>query len=127
MQLQVIRKNDISVIRIKEAKMTYPLLSPFFAEVQQIVESGARKLVIDLETVIYIDSVFIGCLIDIHRLLEHRGGILKVSGLQPRVEVMLSMTGVQKVVDIYGKEEHALAAFARSRGSNRAQPPLLSA
>jgi anti-sigma B factor antagonist len=127
MQLLVVSKNDVSVVRVKETKMTYPLLSSFFAEVQHVVESGVRKVVIDLETVIYIDSVFIGCLIDIHRLLEHRGGTLKVSGLQPRVEIMLSMTGVHKVVDIHAKESDALAAFGRNRGSGQARPPLLSA
>jgi anti-anti-sigma factor len=81
--------------------------------VRQLVEDGARKLVIDLAAVSYIDSASIGCLMDIHRLLKDRDGAVKLSGLQPRVETMLSMTGVHKIVDVHRAEADALAAFGR--------------
>ena len=112
MELSVSQIKDVSIVRVKEAKLTYPVLSSFFAEVRKVVDGGARKLVLDLEAVNYIDSVFIGCLIDIHRLLEHRAGVLKVSGPQPRVGTMLSMTGIQKIVEIHTKASEAVAAFA---------------
>ena len=100
MQLSVEQSDDVRILRVKEAKLTYPVLSSFFAEVRQIVEDGARKLVIDLEAVTYIDSAAIGCLMDIHRLLKDRDGKVKVSGLQPRVKTMLSMTGILKIVEV---------------------------
>ena len=115
MQLLVEQSDDVRIVRVQEAKLTYPVLWSFFAEVRQIVEDGARKLVIDLEAVSYIDSAAIGCLMDIRRLLEDRGGAVKLSGLQPRVETMLSMTGVHKIVDVHREEAEALAAFGRPR------------
>jgi anti-anti-sigma factor len=51
--------------------------------------------------VTYIDSAAIGCLMDIRRLLEDRAGALKLAGLQPRVETMLSMAGVLRVVEVH--------------------------
>lgn len=113
MQLSLVESGDVRIVRVKEAKLTYPVLSAFLAEMRAIVEDGARKLVIDLEGVAYIDSASIGCLIDVYWLLKNRDGALKLSGLQPRVEIMLSMTGVQKIVDIYREEAEALAAFGR--------------
>jgi anti-anti-sigma factor len=113
MQLLLEESSDVRIVRVKEAKLTYPVLSSFLAQVGEIVEAGARKLVIDLAAVTYIDSASIGCLINIYWLLNNRGGALKLSGLQPRVEVMLSMTGVRRVVDIYREEAEALAAFDR--------------
>ena len=110
-QLSAEQSGDVRIVRVKETKLTYPVLSSFFVAVRRIVEGGARKLVIDLAEVAYIDSVAIGCLIDIHRLLENRNGAVKLSGLQPRVETMLFMTGVQKVVDVRRNEAEALAAF----------------
>ena len=74
MQLEVDEKADVRIVRVKEAKLTYPNLSAFFAEVRQLVEGGTRKLLIDLSAVTYIDSASIGCLMDIHRLLQDRGG-----------------------------------------------------
>ena len=62
MQLEVDEKGDVRIVRVKEAKLTYPNLSAFFAEVRQLVEGGTRKLIIDLAAVTYIDSASIGCL-----------------------------------------------------------------
>jgi anti-anti-sigma factor len=86
--------------------------------VRQIIKDGARKLVIDLDAVTYIDSASIGCLMDIHRLLKDRDGALKLSGLQSRVETMLSMTGVRTIVDVHREEAGALAAFGRPSQQN---------
>ena len=73
MQLEVDEKADVRIVRVKEAKLTYPNLSAFFAEVRQLVEGGTRKLIIDLSAVTYIDSASIGCLMDIYRLMQDRG------------------------------------------------------
>jgi anti-sigma B factor antagonist len=100
MQLAVEQSGEASVVSVKQAKLTYPVLAPFFAEVRAIVEDGARELVIDLEAVSYIDSATIGCLVEIHRLLEDLGGTVKLSGLQRRVETMLTMTGVHQFLNV---------------------------
>jgi anti-anti-sigma factor len=116
MQLAMEQSGDVRIVRVKEAKLTYPTLSSFFAEVRQLVEDGARKLVIDLQTVTYIDSASIGCLMDIRRLLQEKGGVLRLSGLQPRVETMVSMTGVNKIIEIHREEASAVAAFGGRKG-----------
>ena len=116
MQLAFEERADVTIVRVKEAKLTYPVLSAFFAEIRQKVEAGSRKVVIDLAAVSYLDSASIGCLMDIHRLLQQKGGALRLSGLQPRVETMISMTGVHKIVPLHREEEDALAGFGVRRG-----------
>jgi anti-anti-sigma factor len=113
MQLVVEERDGVHIVRVQETKLTYPVLSSFFAEVRQLVDTGVARLVIDLQAVSYIDSASIGCLMDIHRLLEDKGGAVRLSGLQPRVETMLSMTGVHKIIDIHRAESDALSAFGR--------------
>jgi anti-anti-sigma factor len=100
--------------------LTYPILASFFAEVRQLVEGGATKVLIDLQAVTYIDSASIGCLMDIHRLLQEKSGTLKLAGLQPRVETMISMTGVHKIIPIHREEQEALAEFGGRRARGRA-------
>ena len=117
MQLAFEERGDVTIVRVQEARLTYPVLSAFFAEVKQRVEGGARKLVIDLGAVGYLDSASIGCVMDVHRLLQERGGALRLSGLQPRVETMISMTGVHKIVPLHREEEDALAEFGVRRGA----------
>jgi anti-sigma B factor antagonist len=120
MQLLVESSGDVRILRVKEPKLTYPTLSGFLAEVRRLVEEGTRKLVIDLQAVTYVDSASIGCLMDVRRLLTEQGGLLKLSGLQPRVETMISMTGVNKIIDIHREEAQALAAFAEGEDKGHA-------
>jgi len=119
MQLEVDEKADVRIVRVKEAKLTYPNLSAFFAEVRQLVEEGTRKLIIDLASVTYIDSASIGCLMDIYRLMQDKGGAVKLSGVQPRVETMISMTGVHKLIDLHREESAALLSFG---GKKKGKP-----
>ena len=112
MQLAFEEKGDVTIVRVQEAKLTYPVLSAFFSEVRQRVEGGARQVLIDLAAVGYLDSASIGCLMDVHRLLQEKGGALRLSGLQPRVETMISMTGVNRIIDVHREEAAAVAAFA---------------
>ena len=100
------------IVRVEGAKLTYPVLAPFYAEVRALVEAGARQVVIDMEAVRYIDSATIGCLVEIHRLLEDRGGSVTLLGLQRRVETTLSMTGVHQFLDIRRPAESLLVGTA---------------
>jgi anti-sigma B factor antagonist len=117
------KKADVVVVRVQETRLTYPLLSPFFAAMSDVVAGGARKLVIDMQAVVYIDSSTMGCLVEIHRLAESHGGAMKLSGLQPRVDTMLSMAGVKKLMNVCRDEAEAVSAFApdRARRSRRAE------
>ncbi len=104
------------IVRVNEAKLTYPILGPFFAEVRQLIDANALRLLLDMRAVTYVDSAAIGCLMDIHRLLKERSGVLKLSGLQPRVETMISMTGVLKIIEAYPTDAEALLAFGADGG-----------
>ena len=112
MQLTVERRGDVHIVRLKEAKLTYPILTSFFEAVRQVVEGGADRLLIDLAEVSFVDSASIGCLVDIHWLLRERGGLLKLCRAQTRVATMLSMTGVPRAVEMHPDEAEALAAFS---------------
>ena len=109
------RSGDVVVIHAAPARLMYPSLSEFSTHVSGELGGGARKIVIDLGQVEYLDSAAIGCLMDIHRLLQDKDGALRLSGLQPRVETMISMTGVHKIVGIHREEAAALASFGKGR------------
>lgn len=115
MQLAHEEKGDARVVRVLESKLTYPILASFFGEVQKLIEAGSLQIVIDLQAVSYIDSASIGCLMDIHRLLEEKSGVLRLCGLQPRVETMISMTGVHKIIELHRSLEEALQAVSPKR------------
>ena len=122
MNLTITRTGDVTFVRVGEARLMYPLLSDFAGSVASLLTAGDKKVVIDLAGVNYIDSASIGCLMDVHRLLQEKGGVLRLSGLQPRVETMISMTGVHKIIDLFRDEAEAVLAFPAkgSRGKGNA-------
>ena len=102
---------DVTVIRVGESRLMYPLLSDFSATVLALITGGTRKLVVDLAPVVYIDSATIGCLMDLYRQVRGTGGQLKLSGVQKRVETMLTMTGAQNFIEIHADEPSAVKSF----------------
>jgi anti-anti-sigma factor len=61
--------------------------------------------------VTYVDSATIGCLMDLYRQTSGKGGALKLSGVQKRVETMLTMTGAQNFLEIHSDEASAIKSF----------------
>ena len=101
----------ISVVRVGETRLMYPILSDFSTAVSSLVAGGRREILIDLTPVTYVDSATIGCLMDLYRQVHTAGGHLKLSGVQKRVETMLSMTGAQNFIEIHADEPSAVKSF----------------
>ena len=111
MNLTTDRTHDVAIVRIHEPRLMYPLLSEFAGAITGLFGSGERKVLLDLSTVTYVDSATIGCLMDLYRQATAAGGVLKLSGVQKRVETMLSMTGAHNFLEIHADEPTALKSF----------------
>jgi anti-anti-sigma factor len=111
MNLQIDSVGEVKVVRVKENKLVYPVLTDFFGKISGLIEGGAQKLIIDLSDVSYIDSASIGCLMDVYRVMSERSGSVKLVGLQERVETMVSLTGLHNLVEIFREEKAALESF----------------
>ena len=111
MNLTTENANGVAVVRIGESRLMYPLLSEFSAAVQKLIAAGERRVVVDLSAVGYVDSATIGCLMDLYRQVRSAGGHLKLSGVQKRVETMLTMTGAQNFIEIHADEPSAVRSF----------------
>ena len=103
--------NGIAIVRVGESRLMYPLLSEFSSVVTQLIAAGERKVIVDLSSVGYVDSATIGCLMDLYRQVNAAGGHLKLSGVQKRVETMLTMTGAQNFIEIHADEPAAVKSF----------------
>lgn len=102
---------DIAVIRVAESRLMYPLLSDFSTSVTALIAGGTTRILIDLTPVVYVDSATIGCLMDLYRQTSAAGGSLRLSGVQKRVETMLTMTGAHNFIRLFPDEPSALDSF----------------
>jgi len=110
MNLTTDRQSDVAIVRVNETRLMYPLLPEFTNAITPFI--GPRsKLVVDLSNVTYVDSATIGCLMDLYRQVTAGGGVLKLAGVQKRVETMLSMTGAHNFLEMHADEAAALRSF----------------
>ena len=111
MNVKTEQAGSISIVRVGETRLMYPILGDFAAAVTGLLSAGKREILIDLTPVTYVDSATIGCLMDLYRQTSSAGGHLKLSGVQKRVETMLTMTGAQNFIEIHPDEPSAVKSF----------------
>jgi anti-sigma B factor antagonist len=111
MNVHTEQSGGVAIVRVGDARLMYPMLGEFAAAVSGLVAAGKRDILIDLTPVTYIDSATIGCLMDLYRQVNTSGGRLKLSGVQRRVETMLTLTGAQNFIEIHADEPTAVRSF----------------
>ena len=111
MNVKTDHSGGVAIVRVGETRLMYPILSDFSTAVSGLVAAGQKQILIDLTPVTYVDSATIGCLMDLYRQVHSAGGHLKLSGVQKRVETMLTMTGAQNFIEIHADEPAAVKSF----------------
>ena len=111
MNLTSEQTGGVAIVRVAETRVMYPMLGDFSDAVSALITGGTRNILIDLGPVTYVDSATIGCLMDLYRQVTSAGGHLKLSGVQKRVETMLTMTGAQNFIQIHADEQSAVKSF----------------
>lgn len=67
-----------------------------------LADENITHLTLDLENLTFMDSSGIGVLLGRLRTLQSRGGSLGVKNMQPPVEKLFRLSGLQRVIDIEG-------------------------
>jgi anti-anti-sigma factor len=111
MNLTTEQRGAIAIVRVAETRIMYPVLSTFSAAIVGLISEGRRQIVIDMAPVTYVDSATIGCLMDLYRQVTAVGGHLKLSGVQKRVETMLTLTGAHNFIELHPDEASAVGSF----------------
>ena len=72
MKMKTDQSGVVSIVRVGETRMMYPMLAEFSGAVSALVAGGARDILIDLAPVTYVDSATIGCFMDLYHLRRRR-------------------------------------------------------
>jgi anti-sigma B factor antagonist len=80
-------------------------------EVRKAIHDGAKRIVLNLSDVNYIDSGGLGTLVALHTTAHNAGGTIKLANLTPRVGDLLQVTKLLTVFEVHNSEYEALEAF----------------
>jgi anti-sigma B factor antagonist len=79
--------------------------------VRDILQSGGKKIILNLAEVSYIDSSGIGELVSSYTTVTNSGGQLKLLSLTKKIHELLQITKLLTVFETFENEQAALASF----------------
>ena len=82
-------------------------------EVRDEISHEAKKLLLNLADVSYIDSAGLGELTAAYTSVKNRGGELKLLNLTKRVRDLMQITKLYTVFDVHDDEKSAIASFPK--------------
>jgi anti-sigma B factor antagonist len=81
-------------------------------KIQELLEQGARNILLNLSSVTYFDSTGVGTLGGSFTTVRRKDGQMKLSGLQDRVRDILLVTKLLTVFDVYENEGEGIKSFS---------------
>jgi len=79
--------------------------------IQDALDTGTKKLVVDLGGVNYMDSSGLGELTTAYRSARDNACDLKLLGLTKRIDDLMQITKLATLFDVYGTAQQALSSF----------------
>jgi anti-sigma B factor antagonist len=79
--------------------------------IDNLLASGATRMVINLEQVHYVDSAGLGALIEMHRKTKAKGGSVKLCHLGPKLKQALEIAKLLPIFETCPSETAAVASF----------------
>jgi anti-sigma B factor antagonist len=82
--------------------------------VNQLVEAGRNKILLDMKEVTRLDSAGIGMLVSKYLTARRSGGVIKILHPTERTDHLMDITKLTTVFEIFDDEEKAVRSFGPS-------------
>lgn len=110
--LQRHRQGTVDVIRCTEA-MIEEHLAEISALIDECLQSGQPRAVLDLELVPLVDSQGLERLLDAQERFGRRGGRLKLAAPNELCKEILACTGVADQIEVFSDVKTAIGSFVQ--------------
>ena len=87
--------------------------------IDSLIEGGTNRIVLDLDTLPFINSAALGYLIKVQKTLEQLDGQVVLSRVRPGLENVLAMTQLDTVFPTFETTSDAVQHFGESTAEER--------
>jgi len=101
---------DVYLVRV-EGQLIVGNRQELKSAVQEALDNGERKFLIDFTRTGYIDSSGLGALVSISKKVREQGGELRLCGLNEDLRSLFELTKLDTLFTITDSAEQALAGF----------------
>jgi anti-anti-sigma factor len=110
MELKITEEGDVKIVHL-EGKLDVNLSIEIEAEFEKLIDSGVKKMVLDLRKVEYLSSSGLRIFISAMRKLKERGGKLVLCNITPMVKKIFKIVELEDLFEIYDSTDKAVASF----------------
>lgn len=111
MNVNVRQRDDVKILDLKGRITIGSGEVALRNAVQEALNSGAQKVLINMKDVSTIDSSGIGELVSAYTTATNRGAKLRLANLPAKVTDILTITQLITVFDVYDSEDAAIQSF----------------
>jgi anti-sigma B factor antagonist len=112
MKVNVREKDGVTILDLK-GKITIGTGDILLRNaVQDAINGGATKVIVNMADVTTIDSSGVGELVSAYTTAMNRGAKVKLANLPAKVQDILHITQLITVFDVFDSEDEAVASFA---------------
>ncbi|HSF41078.1 MAG TPA: STAS domain-containing protein [Thermoanaerobaculia bacterium] len=111
MNVNVRQRDDVNVLDLKGRITIGSGEVALRNAVQEVLNGGAKKVLINMKDVSTIDSSGIGELVSAYTTATNRGAKLRLANLPAKVTDILTITQLITVFDVYDSEDAAIQSF----------------
>ena len=111
MQIQIDKGSEVVRISLDGEMIGGPDATRLAETFHSLIESGHKKILMDMEKVNWMNSSGLGILIGGLTTLRNADGDLKLLNLAKKIQDLLRVTKLLGIFEVYDNEEEAIASF----------------
>jgi len=103
--------NSVTVVDLGGKLILGEDTAQFRTRMQELIQSGAKKILLNMGNIQYVDSSGVGELVRAYASAGSQGGQLKLLGLTRRIHDLLMVTKLLTVFEAFDDEKQAVESF----------------
>ena len=119
LEIQQRDREGIILLDLKGRLVAGDEVAAFRTAVELLAQSGAPKIILNLNAVDYIDSLGLGTMVMCYTRLQKVGGVAKLSQLNRRNLELLLLTKIDTIFEVFDDETEAVNSFFPEREIRR--------
>ena len=104
--------NDVIIEVVDIDRATFKEAEEFKKLLNQDIDKGNLKIIIDFTACNFIDSTFLSTIVTALKKVSKAGGNLVLTGVHSETQALFELTGTVKVFDIYKTKDEAVRSLS---------------
>lgn len=106
------QRKDVTILKLSGRLVLGEESNELRSTIKRLVDSGDKKIIVDLSDVPYIDSAGLGTLVSAFASVTNSGGSMKLANISRKIHDILNITKLVTVFEVYDSVSAALKATA---------------